>query len=367
MQIRTTTPLQLTSDEIGAWTTMQRANPMLASPYFCAEFTQATALARHDVEVAVLEIGGRPVGFFPYQRSRWNVGRSVAGRLSDFQAMICYPGLQYDPAAVLRGCGLSAWHFDHLLDPQRNFQDFVWRDADSPHIVLGTGIEDYFEGQKNGKSLRSEYGQRKRKIEREVGPLRLETDVTDRSIIATCFRWKVEQYLRTGTPNVFAYRWVLDLFDAILSLRNDNFSSMVSVLYAGSTIAAVNFCLRSRDILHAWFPAYNMDLARYSPGTLQWFEMIDALPKLGFRRIDLGKGPEQFKRRFMNGAVRVAEGTVDLRPMQLLFRRVWQRARDRIRDSRLYGPARTPAAFLYRLNHWLEHRYVRSSRGTLTK
>ncbi len=356
MNIRTTKPQLLTPEELGAWRTMQRANAALDSPFFRPEFTQAVAAVRDDVEVAVLDIQQQPVGFFPYQRSRRNVARPVAGRMSDFQAMIAFPGFHYDPTAVLHACRLSAWHFDHLLVEHGAYGPFVWRGADSPFIDLATGFEGYLESRKNGRSLRSEYGQRKRKIEREVGPLRLELDSRDPEVVSTCFRWKEQQYLRTGAPNLFAYPWVRNLFEALLRHRGEDFAVMVSALYAGSTLAAVNFCLRSRDVLHAWFPAYNVALAPYSPGTLQWFELMRALPSQGIRRIDLGKGPEKFKQRFMSGAIQVVEGTVDLRRLPTLIRRIWQATRDRMRHSRFYEPARMPASILYRFQSWRECR-----------
>jgi len=349
MSIRAIPFRALTGDEIAAWSAIQQSNAALASPYFRPEFAQCVATVRNDVEIAVLESGDTPVGFFPYQRNRGNVGRPLAGKLSDFQAIIAPANHLCDPLAVLQACKLSAWHFDHLLVHQNEFSPFVWRDTDSPYIRLGTGLSDYLSGRENGRSLRSEYGQRKRKIEREIGPLRFEADTRDPAVIAACFRWKEQQYLRTGKPNLFAYQWVRDLFDTILVTQTDSFSPMVSVLYVGSEIASVNFCLRSCDVLHAWFPAYNTELAAYSPGTLHWFEMIDALPSAGIGRIDLGKGPESFKRRFMSGAVRVAEGTVDAGRLSTMARRAWQRTRDWIRASWLYEPAKKPAEILYRL------------------
>lgn len=356
MNIRTLQPQQLTDYEVRSWSAMQRANPQLDNPFFRPEFTQAVATVRDDVEVAVLDIQQQPVGFFPYQRKRRAVARPVAGRLSDFQGMIAHPGFHYDPTAVLRACRLTAWHFDHLLVEQGAYGPFVWRGSDSPYVDVSNGLDAYLQSRENGRSLRSEYGQRKRKIEREIGPLRLELDTRDPAALEACFRWKEQQYLRTGAPNLFAYDWVRNLFDVLLAHRTEDFAVVVSTLYAGSKLAAVNLCLRSRHVLHSWFPAYNVELASYSPGTLQWFELIRALPAIGIRRLDLGKGPESFKRRFMSGAIQVAEGTVDLQPLTTFFRRFWQGSRDWIRGSRLHGPARTPASLLYRFQSWRECR-----------
>jgi len=355
MDICALSPSQLTTDDLGAWSTFQRDNPLLASPYFCPEFTLAVDAVRNDVEVAVMREADKPVGFLPYQRTMWNRGRPVGGRLSDFQAMIAMPGLQFDPLQLVQACGLSSWSFDHLLTSQESFAPFVWREADSPYIDLTDGFDVYMARRHNGRSLLSEYGQRRRKLTREVGPLRFEAHVSDPAILAKCIEWKAQQYRRTKLPNLFAFRWVLELFDKLLTVRSDAFSAMVSVLYAGDRIASINISLRSRNVLHAWFPSYDVELAHYSPGTLLWFETMQAANSIGIQRIDLGKGPEKFKRRFQSGATSVAEGTVDLQPATALLRRAWHKTRDLIRSSPLSVPARAPAQLIYRCRSWLEY------------
>jgi CelD/BcsL family acetyltransferase involved in cellulose biosynthesis len=179
--------------------------------------------------------------------------------------------------------------------------------------------------------------------------------VTDAAVLATCLAWKADQYRRTKLPNLFAFRWVLALFDKLFSVRSDTFSTMMSVLYAGDRVVAINLSLRYRDVLHAWFPSYDRELAHYSPGTLLWFETMRASQELGIRRIELGKGPEKFKRRFMSGATAVSEGTVDVRPIPAAIRNAWQKTRHWIQTSPLNIPARAPAQLIYRCRSWLEY------------
>ena len=120
MNIRTTKPQLLTPEELGAWRTMQA--DAAHSPFFRPEFTQAVAAVRDDVEVAVLDIQQQPVGFFPYQRSRRNVARPVAGRMSDFQAMIAFPGFHYDPMAVLQCLPIVSVAFRSLAGRARGLR-----------------------------------------------------------------------------------------------------------------------------------------------------------------------------------------------------------------------------------------------------
>ncbi|REK18887.1 MAG: GNAT family N-acetyltransferase [Planctomycetota bacterium] len=342
-QVRTVGYDRLTPDEIAAWSDMQRGNPSLGSPYFRPEFTQAVADVRGDVEVAVLEQDGAVVGFLPFQRGRRNVGRPVAGLLSDFHGVIAVEGFVCSPVELVRGCGLSAWHFDDLLSEQTAFAPHAWRSFDSPYIDLPRGIDAYIEEQPNGRRIMSEYRQKKRKLAREVGEVRFETHVADSKVLSTFLQWKGAQFRESGLANIFDLEWVRNLLDRILEFSGESFAPMLSVAYAGDTIAAINFGMRSATVLHPWFPTYNAELSRYSTGTMHMIELMYAAEPLGIRRIDLGKGPEPYKRRLMNGARDVMEGCVELRPGVGQLRSAWRTTREAVRRSPLYRVARGPA------------------------
>ena len=356
MKIHTTTFECLTKDEIDAWSQIQRAEPSLASPYFRPEFTEAVAAVRSDVEVAVLRIGKRPLGFLPFQRSRPNVGHPVGGNLSDFHGLIAPSNVSCDPLELLRACNLNAWHFDHLLSEQRLFSTFVCCEADSPFIDLSDGIDAYLARRKHGSHIMSEYGQKSRKLAREIGPIRFESHVAERAILSTLFAWKSDHIRRKRVPNVFDYSWVRNLITKICEYNTPNFSAVMSVIYAGDEVAAIDFGMRSGSVLHSWFPTYNTELARYSPGLLCWIETMKAAGSLGIRRIDFGKGSEPFKYRLMSGVTKVAEGTADLKHGAAMARRACWTARDLIRKSPLAMPARVMSQNVRRLRHWLDAR-----------
>lgn len=364
VSIHTTTFERLTSEEIDAWSEIQRAESHLASPYFRPEFTQAVAAVRNDVEVAVLKDGSFPIGFLPFQRSRWNVGHPVGLNLSDFHGLIAPTHIDCDPLELLRACRLNAWHFDHLVTEQRLFSQFVCREADSPYIDLSDGMGTYIARRKNGRSLMSEYRQKMRKLTREVGPLRFEAHVADRMIVSTLVAWKSERIRQIRVPNVLSYTWVRKLIDKILDCHSHGFSAVLSALYAGGTLAAIEFGIRTGSVMHSWFPTYNIELAQYSPGFLCRMETMKAAESLGIRRIDFGKGSESFKYRLMSGAVKVAEGTADLRHGAATVRRAWWFARDLVRTSHLAAPARLFAQKVRRVRHWLDVRVSNQRRYT---
>jgi CelD/BcsL family acetyltransferase involved in cellulose biosynthesis len=181
-------------------------------------------------------------------------------------------------------------------------------------------------------------------------------NVTDHEILSTLVDWKSAQYRRINSPNIFRYAWIRDLLDKLLDYDTDDFSHSLSILYAGDTVASMHFGIRSRTMLHGWFPSYNVHLAPYSPGMLHWIETIKTADSIGINRIDLGKGTEPFKRRLMTGATKVAEGTVDSRASVMAVRRAWWHTRDRFRNSPAATHARLPVQMLHRVKHWLDVR-----------
>jgi CelD/BcsL family acetyltransferase involved in cellulose biosynthesis len=356
MKIRVEKFENLAEEEVAAWSEIQRFDAPLDSPYFRPEFTRAVAAVRSDVEVAVLEEKGQPAGFLPFQRSAWNTGRPVGGALSDFHGLVARSGTLCEPQSLLRACSLYTWQFDHLVAGQQWLAPFVWKEADSPYIDLSAGMDTYLAKRKNKRRFMARYGQKKRKLAREIGPVRYEFHQPDREILATCLKWKREQYRRTYELDIFQFSWVRNLIDRILESTGNDFASVVGVLFAGDSIASINFGMRSGCVLHSWFPAYNVALGKYSPGFLHWVELMKSAAAHGIRRIDLSKGQEPFKARLKSGASRVGEGAVDLRSSTMRLRQAWQTAQDRLRVSPLGVPVRTPARFVRRFTHWLDVR-----------
>jgi CelD/BcsL family acetyltransferase involved in cellulose biosynthesis len=293
------------------------------------------------VEVAVLEEGGRPVGFLPYHRSRMGVGTPIAGLMTDFQGAVTAPEVTWDPAQLVRDCRLKALYFDQLLAAQSPWQPFHGPTTGAPFLEVWGGLEAYKPRRVHAHSdgLKS-IGQRARKMERDIGPLRQEHVVTDRHQFQTLIAWKTAQYLRKGICNVLAIPWTVPLLEHLWQLRTPGLSGVLSVLYAGDRVAALHLGMRSRHVLHYWYPVYNEDLARYSPGALQLVRTIAEAEGLGIRHIDLGAGDEPYKRNYMTGEIAVAQAAVDLRPVFGVLRRTWSAVDHYVRCSRLRRPAR---------------------------
>lgn len=352
MSIRATTYDRLTSEEISAWSTIQRAEPALASPYFRPEFTEAVAAVRDDVEVAILEESGEPVGFFPYERRKRNHGLPVGSFLSDMHGVIARSRIKYDPVELMRSCGLSTWSFHDLLVAQTPFSPFVYRRSDSPFIDLSNGFDVYLSTRR--ANFRRELGRTQRKMKRELGPMRFESDVRDPAVFATLIDWKVAQFKRTGVVDVLAARWVRDLLERILECGSEEFSGALSALYAGDTLLAVVYSLRSGNSAHFWFTCYDCEMSSFAPGRQLFMQAFSTGSSQGITRFGLGRGPEHFKKIIQTGATQVGEGAVDRAPLRARIRSSYWGLRNGIRSSPAHRILKRPAQLVSYFRAWRE-------------
>jgi CelD/BcsL family acetyltransferase involved in cellulose biosynthesis len=349
---------RLTPDHVQAWSSIQQDDPDLESPFFRPEFTRLVAEVRGNVEVAVLEEDGQLAGFFPFQRGFWRTGGPVGGKLNDFQGVVARRGLDWSADELIRACGLSSWSFDHLLPSQQPFLGHHFATGNSPFMDVSARIDDLraVEPRNDSRTVIRELPRKLRKVEREVGPVRFELHTDNKEVFATLLRWKSEQYRRTRVTDVFAYSWTVQLLERILQQREESFAGMLSALYFGDRLAAVELMIRSRDVLHGWFPAYDQELGKYSPGMILVSELARAMPSHGLRRYHMGKGETRHKNTFATGAISLATGSVSLNPLGRLVRQGWQRTRALVRRSRLLAPARLLGRWTRPLRGWLAFR-----------
>src|ERR1700693_1077442 len=328
----------LTPEDMVAWTALQEANPSLASPFFRPEFTTTVASVRDDVWVAVIERSRVAVGFFSYQRGWMGIGRPVGGPLSDYQGIIVEKDFVWDAAQLVRDCGLRQWNFDHLLAVQEPFRSFHHVATHSPVIDLSKGYKAHVEDRRCAGSEQIIVALRKRrKMEREIGPLRFEFHSTDRAMLATLMRWKASQLQELGAVDAFRVPWVVKVVEKIHSTQGESFAGVLSVLYGADKPIAAHMGMRSRTVWHWWFPAYDQTFAKYSPGILLLLDMAKHASSLGISTIDMGKGTEPYKQRLMNGAIPIAEGVLAVSPLLSAVRRSRVGARAWLRRGPLDG------------------------------
>jgi CelD/BcsL family acetyltransferase involved in cellulose biosynthesis len=347
---RVVSPADLDPSLLDAWRSVQADSVAFHSPCFSPEFTQAVANVRSDVHVAVIEDNGKPAGFFPYQRSFAGIGKPVAGPLSDFHGVVARSDCRWALPALMRATNLSTWSFDHLVGDASPFEGCITARAPSPQISLKDGYESFVRlNRESGSSYIPKTEGLARKLGREVGPLNFMLHDPDPAVLDQLFRWKSEQYSRSGLGDVFAVPWTGDLLKRISQIQTAEFSGVCSVLRAGERIVSVHMGMRSRDVMHYWFPAYDPEFAKFSVGIILLLRMAESLAGTGVHTIDLGKGEDPYKQRLMTGSVELHEGVAERPSFASMARNARRGLETWVRRSPFIGIARLPGRWLVKL------------------
>lgn len=300
----------LDDDLLARWKELLARPDVLSSPFYHPAYVRTVADVLGGVEVGIVERAGEPVGFVPFERSRLDVGGAVGRRLCDLAGPIAEPGLSWDPEALSRAAGLRLLRLRHVPASVDRSSGSVDRLVEAPFIDLSGGYEAWREASlDSGSRFVKQIERRARKLERQVGPIRLVWHTTDRHVFETLLEWKAAQRAATNSPNVLLLPWARELVERLRTVETDDFAGVVSAVYAGDRLCAAHFGLRTRRVLHYWVPAYNVDLSSYSPGLLALTEIMQAAEKLGIERIDFGPGEERFKLRSCTGSMRLATVT----------------------------------------------------------
>ena len=360
LRVEVVRPIELGEAECEQWHAMQRRVPHLGNPFLAPAFSQSVGRVHDTARVAVLSSGPDVVGFFPFERNRFGIGRPIAAGLTDCQGLVHVPGLELelDAKELLRRCGLSVFEFDHLVEGQALFEPYTTTRASSPVIDLSHGYGAFNDQlrDRSPKFLRTTRS-KARKLGREVGELCFEDDVRDPDALRLLMSWKSAQYRRTGRTDRFARPWIVALVEHLLGAEDAACAGRLSMLYADGQPVAGHFGLRSEAVLAAWFPAYDVRFARYSPGLIQHLGMAEAAAATGIQVIDLGRGDREYKDSLKSRELTVAEGRV-LRAAPAAS--AYWAVRAPLRTARNFVVARPP---LYRTVDRAMKQYGRVSRG----
>ncbi|MFE3599981.1 GNAT family N-acetyltransferase [Streptomyces sp. NPDC059142] len=325
-RLRVVAPAELDTAEIESWRELRATSGAPANPFMEPEFTLAVGRVRPGARVAVVREAtaaptasgrgtGEPVGFFPYERGPLGRGRAIGLGVSDCQGGVFRDGLRLTARELLSGCSLAAWEFDNLEAGQRLFVPPGTGEPggfESPVIEVGEGYEAYEAALRvrSPKFFRTTAAKERRLGRRTAGEVRFVFDERDPAALRTLMEWKSAQYRRTGRRDRFAKEWISALVRQLATTRTPGCSGVLSVLYVADRPVAAHFGLRSRTVLSCWFPAYDPEFARYSPGLILHLRMARAAAAAGIGVLDLGRGPAEYKDALKTGGLRVHEGAV---------------------------------------------------------
>lgn len=310
MQVESVRPDELTGSALSRWRCYLRDEPLLHSPYLCPEFVSIVGQVRSGVEVAVIRDGGQIAAFLPFRRCG-HTGRPIAGGADDCQALIAAPDWQADAVDVVNASGLCLYEFTHMRAGQASFAPYHRTTATS-HIVRFTDGADAYERERRTvrKNLHANLAAKRRRLERQFGPISFTLHDPEPGRLHTLLEWKDEQNRRLGIGALTENVWLVDMLERIHAAQTDQFAGVLSTLCVDGRPIAAHMGMRSATVLHQWFPAYDRTFGRFSPGLILLQEMCRAAADAGLREIELGPGHEDYKARFANHGITVAAGFV---------------------------------------------------------
>lgn len=337
----TTLPIAgLSSRHWQAWEKLRAGNSLLRSPHFAPEFARQLGAVRRGIEVIVVERSGSVEGLLPFHR-RWDgCGESPAASFSDLEGWVTVPEARFDLPEILRHAGLAALRFRRALADQTMWQDHVVQTDVNPFLDLRDGFEVFRARCRSVSDELQDVLRKRRKLEREHGPVTFEPACRDTVLLRLLLSWKSEQLRRRRRFNPIRAPWQFALLDNLLKLEDSDFGGWLSVLRTPSDIVAMAYSVRSQGTLAGWITAYNESYRKYSPGLMLLTELARAAPELGIDRIEMGAGRENYKRSFAIGTVETVEGVATSNVVRKHLETGWLHARRWLREARVLEPAR---------------------------
>ncbi|GAA4915257.1 CelD/BcsL family acetyltransferase involved in cellulose biosynthesis [Actinomycetospora succinea] len=313
MDVDVVEPAEVGPAERERWATFQDGDNRLQSPFLSLEFTEAAARHRPEVRVAVVSEDGEVVGFLPFERGPFGEATGPAALVNEAHGVVHRPGWTWDTRRLLDLCGIGVFDYDQMPGRPAPFSQHTTCRGESPIMDLRDGFDAYLARARQRSSRIKDLPRRRRRLEREVGPVRFELAADDPDAVRTLIAWKSEQYRRTARRDRFATPWVRALAEDVATLRTRGCSGTVSLLWAGDTLVAGHLGLRSAQVLPTWFPTYDPGFSRYSPGLLLHLAMAEHAAAEGVDYIDLGRGPSDYKDWLADRSHEVWEGRAVVR------------------------------------------------------
>jgi CelD/BcsL family acetyltransferase involved in cellulose biosynthesis len=332
---------------------MVKADPELHRAFFAPGFALACEMAHGRAWVGVLHEGGRVCGFFPFQfASNWHaklrLAEGLGGGFADNTGLIAEAGFRIAPSALLRLCRLGQLFIAELSEAQHGFglDASEWRDGYLIELVGGS--DGYLAALASRHRDWVQNTRRKqRKVAREIGPLHLRRESRpSAAALAPLIMAKREQYRRTGAPDPFVLPHRLRLLEAVSSRTEPDCAAELATLFAGERVIAQHLGLTCHGVLSWWFPVYNPDLGKFSPGRLLLWQMIADAETSGLRAIDCGEGNQDYKRLFSTHRVRYGRANWSAGTWRTVVARAWQIAEWRLGRRRRSAQAAQPGAGL---------------------
>ena len=324
-------PTELGPSEAERWGDFQRSSALASNPFYSLTYMQAVGRARANARVAVAEEDGKIVAFIPYLLGKQKIATPIDGTWTTIDGLIS-SNMPLDVRSVVRKAGLRGWRFFHApveqgaLAPYRYSGDY--HGTTIQFIDLAAGYDAYTGDMSQALRKRmSRTATYRRALERKVGPVRFEWNNSSPENLDLLLTWKSAQYdsVRERLSDPAGHEFVYSL----AASKDDDCSGVIGVLSAGERPIAVLLSLMRHQTLSSWFPGYDPDFARFSPGMIQWFALAEEAARQGITRIDFGWGEDRYKSRLGNASYAVSGGAVWASRAEATGRSIYRRLRYR--------------------------------------
>jgi CelD/BcsL family acetyltransferase involved in cellulose biosynthesis len=307
--IETVDAADLDSAARADWRAFRDARPELASPYFDLRYILAASQVAPGAAVAVIRQAGQIAGFFPFQR-RGGLIQPLAAPLTDYHGLISRPGAEIDLAEVVAALGARRFRYSSLVESGVARAEGEGRSA--MVADLSGGYEGWLTLRRaagHGDFLRDKR-RRLRQLEAQHGKVTFALESRAADVLELVLALKSEQMQRTGQHDVFSAGWTQGLLRRLTASAEPDFGLRFAVLRAGEQIVAAELGLLSGRSYHLWFPIYDPEYAKFSPGALMTLASLEALAAHGVTSVDFGPEGEDYKKFFADRAGQVLEGDV---------------------------------------------------------
>jgi CelD/BcsL family acetyltransferase involved in cellulose biosynthesis len=313
VQIDVVRPWELTAFAVERWAALQAADPALDSPFLSPFWPRAVARAQGaDSRLRVAVLGGLadPKGFIAAKVNAFTA-MPAGAPMCDYQGLVAEPGLQIDPRRIAEAFGVGRFDFSQMLEDQALFAPLARGREDSHVIDVSGGYADYeAERKAAGVSALKDTDKKRRKAERDLGPVTFTAFSRSKSDFDQLVAWKQAQWQATGQTDLFAEGWPLPLVRSLFASRDPDFGGVLFTLHIGEELAAAQMNLRGGRNIHSWIISHDPKFERYSPGMLLFQDILRWMDDTPYSRLDLGAGTYRFKRELGNVQIGVTHGFI---------------------------------------------------------
>ena len=316
MQIDVVRPWELTAHAVERWAAMQAADPALETPFLSPYWPRAVARAQgpstgdRGVRVAVLGGMADPKGFLAARVGPF-AAMPAGAPMCDYQGLVAEPGLTIDPREIVQALGVGRLDFSHMLEGQTPFAPHA-RGLERSRIIDVSGGYAAYEAERRaaGVSALKDIDKKRRKVEREIGPVRFTAFSRARGDLDQLVAWKQRAWRETGQTDLFEAGWPLRLVRQLFASRDPDFGGVLFTLHIGEALAAAQLDIRGGATVHSWIIGHDPAFDRYSPGMMLFQDILRWMDDVPYSRLDLGAGDYRFKRELANRTVEVSHGFV---------------------------------------------------------